>query len=277
MFRTPAGRCCSSKPRRLMTVPSGCGSRLTATARLSAGVLAYASIPGSKPSWRRGPSFAGRCNVWASISRRSEWLPGGRPARHGADMATNRTSVTSAAIAAASSPMSRRWSSGWGPLTAARPLASREELEQAWLRHRDRLMATWAKHGKRPAAWWEFEAPFERPGQRRAVDLVRDAGLLGARGARRARERVAAAVRARLGSQLLSLRRPRPLLPWSARAEATFPLGRHSARAASSNGPKNAGAAPGQSASSRRQPRTAGAGSLKKSAPAFGRGKAKGQ
>ena len=50
-----------------------------------------------------------------------------------------------------------------GPSHRGSAFGSREELEQAWLKHRDRLMTAWAKNGKRPAVWWELEAPFPRP------------------------------------------------------------------------------------------------------------------
>jgi hypothetical protein len=65
-----------------------------------------------------------------------------------------------------------------GPLHHGSAFVSREELRQAWLRHRDKVMATWAKHGKRPAGWWEFESPFPRPFEHEASALY-EADLLG--------------------------------------------------------------------------------------------------
>jgi hypothetical protein len=50
-----------------------------------------------------------------------------------------------------------------GPSHRGSAFGSREELHQAWLKHRDRLMCAWAKHGKRPAGWWEFESPVAYP------------------------------------------------------------------------------------------------------------------
>jgi hypothetical protein len=41
---------------------------------------------------------------------------------------------------------------------------SREELEQAWMEHRDELMARWGSHGRRPMGWWEFDTQLEYPG-----------------------------------------------------------------------------------------------------------------
>jgi hypothetical protein len=64
-----------------------------------------------------------------------------------------------------------------GPSHRGSAFGSREELEQAWVTHRDRLMALWGKHGQRPAAWWEFEAPFPRPYKRERSKLY-EAGLL---------------------------------------------------------------------------------------------------
>jgi hypothetical protein len=65
-----------------------------------------------------------------------------------------------------------------GPSHHGSVFRSREELQQAWLNHRDRLMAVWGKHGKRPMAWWEFEAPFPRPSKHERSKLY-EAGLLG--------------------------------------------------------------------------------------------------
>jgi hypothetical protein len=65
-----------------------------------------------------------------------------------------------------------------GPSHRGSAFDSREELHQAWLKHRDRLMTLWAKNGKRPAGWWEFEAPFPRPFEREASALY-EANLLG--------------------------------------------------------------------------------------------------
>jgi hypothetical protein len=65
-----------------------------------------------------------------------------------------------------------------GPSHRGSAFDSREELYQAWLKHRDKVMATWAKHGKRPAGWWEFEAPFPRPFEHEASALY-EHGLLG--------------------------------------------------------------------------------------------------
>jgi hypothetical protein len=64
-----------------------------------------------------------------------------------------------------------------GPSHRGSAFGSREEMHQAWLRHRDRLMGAWAKHGKRPAGWWEFEAPFPRPFEREQSTLF-EANLL---------------------------------------------------------------------------------------------------
>jgi hypothetical protein len=42
---------------------------------------------------------------------------------------------------------------------------SREELQEAWEKHRDEVMARWGSHCRRPQGWWEFSAPdgLERP------------------------------------------------------------------------------------------------------------------
>jgi hypothetical protein len=65
-----------------------------------------------------------------------------------------------------------------GPGHRGSAFGSREELQAAWLMHRERLMQLWAKGGKRPAAWWEFEAPFPRPFEHEASALYA-ADLLG--------------------------------------------------------------------------------------------------
>jgi hypothetical protein len=66
-----------------------------------------------------------------------------------------------------------------GPSHHGSAFASREELQAAWLKHRDRLMAQFGvKDGKRPAGWWEFEAPFPRPIGHEASALY-EANLLG--------------------------------------------------------------------------------------------------
>ena len=64
-----------------------------------------------------------------------------------------------------------------GPSHRGSAFGSREELEQAWLKHRDRLMTAWAKNGKRPAVWWELEAPFPRPSEHEQSALY-EANLL---------------------------------------------------------------------------------------------------
>ena len=64
-----------------------------------------------------------------------------------------------------------------GPSHRGSAFGSREELHQAWLKHRDRLMATFARNGKRPAGFWEFEAPFPRPFEREQASLF-EANLL---------------------------------------------------------------------------------------------------
>jgi hypothetical protein len=55
---------------------------------------------------------------------------------------------------------------------------SREELQQAWARHRDRLMALWAKNGRRPQGWWAFESPIPFPGYGREKSKLYELGLL---------------------------------------------------------------------------------------------------
>jgi hypothetical protein len=65
-----------------------------------------------------------------------------------------------------------------GPSHRGSAFGSREEMRQAWLRHRDGLMAAWAKHSKRPNGWWEFEAPFPRPDSERERSTLYNAGLL---------------------------------------------------------------------------------------------------
>jgi hypothetical protein len=44
-----------------------------------------------------------------------------------------------------------------GPSHRGSVFRSHEELEQAWLTHRDRLMERYGSHGRRPQIWWEFE------------------------------------------------------------------------------------------------------------------------
>jgi hypothetical protein len=50
-----------------------------------------------------------------------------------------------------------------GPSHHGSVFASHEDLQRAWLMHRDRLMVAWGKRGKRPQAWWEFESPVPYP------------------------------------------------------------------------------------------------------------------
>jgi hypothetical protein len=64
-----------------------------------------------------------------------------------------------------------------GPSHKGSAFASREEMRQAWLSHRDRLMATFARNGKRPAAFWEFETSIARVPGREASALY-EANLL---------------------------------------------------------------------------------------------------
>jgi hypothetical protein len=51
-----------------------------------------------------------------------------------------------------------------GPGSEGSLFSSREELEQAWHKHRAQVMAMWARGGRRPAIWWEFEAGMAYPG-----------------------------------------------------------------------------------------------------------------
>jgi hypothetical protein len=65
-----------------------------------------------------------------------------------------------------------------GPGHHGSAFGSRDDLQAAWSKHREKLMTLWAKGGKRPAAWWEFEAPFPRPFEHEASALYA-ADLLG--------------------------------------------------------------------------------------------------
>ena len=56
---------------------------------------------------------------------------------------------------------------------------SREELEQAWHKHRTEIMRLWGSHGRRPMGWWEFDAgDLKHPGYDRERSTLWRAGVL---------------------------------------------------------------------------------------------------
>jgi hypothetical protein len=57
---------------------------------------------------------------------------------------------------------------------------TREQLEQAWARHRDEVMRLWARGGHRPRGFWEFETDLEYPGYDREPGFLFQHGLLSA-------------------------------------------------------------------------------------------------
>jgi hypothetical protein len=66
-----------------------------------------------------------------------------------------------------------------GPSHRGSAFRSREELQRAWLTHRDRVMTAYAKRGRRPLGWWEFEAaPLAFPGPNRERSTLSEHGLL---------------------------------------------------------------------------------------------------
>jgi hypothetical protein len=67
-----------------------------------------------------------------------------------------------------------------GPSRLGSAFDSREELREAWLKHRDRLMAMWAKNGRRPQGWWAFESPIPFPGYDNERSKLHELDLLGA-------------------------------------------------------------------------------------------------
>ena len=67
-----------------------------------------------------------------------------------------------------------------GPSHNGSLFGSREELEQAWQKHRDELMARWGSHGRRPAAFYEFEFDGVRPSYATERSTLWRIGLLSA-------------------------------------------------------------------------------------------------
>jgi len=56
---------------------------------------------------------------------------------------------------------------------------SREELEQAWHKHRTEIMRLRGSHGRRPMGWWEFDAgDLKHPGYDRERSTLWRAGVL---------------------------------------------------------------------------------------------------
>jgi hypothetical protein len=57
---------------------------------------------------------------------------------------------------------------------------TREQLQDAWVRGRDRVMALFGTPGRRPQGWWEFEAgALKYPGLEAEAAVLYEAGLLG--------------------------------------------------------------------------------------------------
>jgi len=68
-----------------------------------------------------------------------------------------------------------------GPSHNGSLFGSREELEQAWQKHRDELMARWGSHGRRPMIWWELAAgDLKHPGYALERSTLWRAGVLAA-------------------------------------------------------------------------------------------------
>jgi hypothetical protein len=57
---------------------------------------------------------------------------------------------------------------------------TREELQAAWTRGRDRVMALFGTAGRRPMGWWEFDRPKLRYCFERERSILYRAGVLGA-------------------------------------------------------------------------------------------------
>ena len=65
-----------------------------------------------------------------------------------------------------------------GPSHEGSVFETREELEDAWKRGRDRVMAEHGRNGRRPLAFYEFEVPFAHPGLVRERSTLWRAGVL---------------------------------------------------------------------------------------------------
>ena len=103
---------------------------------------------------------------------------GGRSAKPGASMATNRSYLRRPHRTALSPDQAMDLWLGPRPQDELAPFPSDEARRAAWTLHGPRL-AVPSSPGRRPMAWWQYDAPIPWPGIDRERSTLYAAGLLG--------------------------------------------------------------------------------------------------